>query len=109
MPPKVMTWHFWLRFSELCKYKVKNGTMRVIRSKESTDNIITNWIHFIRKRYAHNLLLDKYKSSLNEIQFEGKAGQITKKGYDGWFAKLQEFQNENGTEKKSELVSWGNC
>jgi hypothetical protein len=71
---------FWIRFSELCKYKAEHGTMSPPpRSKEGTHSILANWIHYIRKRYANNLLSDKYKDSLNGIQFEWTAGQITKK------------------------------
>jgi hypothetical protein len=54
-------------------------------------------IHYIRKRYARNLFADKYKSSLNGINFELTAGQITKKGFEGWFSKLVEYQKQNGT------------
>jgi hypothetical protein len=45
----------------------------------------------MRKRCARKLLADKYKSSLNGINFEWTAGQITKKGFEGWFAKLVEY------------------
>jgi type IV secretory pathway VirB10-like protein len=70
---------FWLHFYELCRYKDDHGTMTVHRSKQGTNNVLANWIHYIRKRYAANLLADKYKSSLNGINFEWTAGQITKK------------------------------
>jgi hypothetical protein len=74
---------FWLRFPELCRYKASHGTMTLPRSKHGTNNVLANWVHYIRKRYASNLLADKYKSSLNGINFEWTAGQITKKGFEG--------------------------
>jgi hypothetical protein len=70
---------FWLRFSELCRYKADHGTTSVPRSKHGTNNVLANSINYIRKRYASNLLADKYKSSLNGINFEWTAGHITKK------------------------------
>jgi hypothetical protein len=88
---------FWLRFSELCRYKADHGTMSVPRSKHGTNYVLANWIHYIRKSYASNLLADKYKSSLNGINFEWTAGQITKKGFEGWFAELVEYHMKNGT------------
>jgi hypothetical protein len=88
---------FWLRFSELCRYKADHGTMTVPWSKHGTNNVLANWVHYIRKRYASNLLADKYKSSLNGINFEWTAGQITKKGFEGRFAKLVEYHKQNGT------------
>jgi hypothetical protein len=88
---------FWLCFSELCRYKADHGTMTVPRSKHGTKNVLANWINYIRKRYASNLLTDKYKSSLNGINFEWTAGQITKKGFKGWFAGLVEYHKQNGT------------
>jgi hypothetical protein len=88
---------FWLRLSELCRYKAEHGTTTVPRSKHGTNNVLANWVHYIRKRYAINLLADKYKSSLNGIKFEWTAGQITKKGFEGWFAKLVEYKKQNGT------------
>jgi hypothetical protein len=42
-------------------------------------------------------LADKYKNSLNGINFELTAGHITKKGVEGWFAELVEYQKQNGT------------
>jgi hypothetical protein len=60
---------FWLRFSELCRHKAGHGTTTVPQSKHGTNNVLANWIHYIRKRYASNLLADKYKSSLNGIGF----------------------------------------
>jgi hypothetical protein len=61
---------FWLHFSELCRYKADHGTTTVPRSKHGTNNVLANWVHYIRKRYANNLLADKYKISLNGINFE---------------------------------------
>jgi hypothetical protein len=66
--------------------------------------------------YASNLLTDKYKRSLNGIKFEWTVGQITKKGFEGWFAKLAEYQKQNGTlevlgdnkKKNPQLAKWGN-
>jgi hypothetical protein len=89
----------WLRSSELYMYKSDHGTMKVPRSKHGTNNVLANWIHYIRKRYASNLLADKYKSSLNGIHFEWKGGQITKKGFEGWFAELVEYHKQNSTVK----------
>jgi hypothetical protein len=88
---------FWLRFSELYRYKADHGTMSVPRSKHGTNNVLANWIHYIRKRYARNLLADKYKSSLNGINFQWTACQITKKGFEGWFAGLVEYHKQNDT------------
>jgi hypothetical protein len=88
---------FWIRFSELCRYKADHGTTTVHWSKHGTNNVLANWVHYIRKRYASNLLADKYKSSLNGIKFEWTAGQITKKGFEGWFVKLVGYQKQNGT------------
>jgi hypothetical protein len=76
-----------------------------------------NWIHYIRKRYASNLLADKYKSSLNGINFEWTAVQITKKCFEGWFAELVEYHKQNGTvevlgetkKMNPHLAKWGNC
>jgi hypothetical protein len=87
----------WLHFSELCRYKADNGTMSVPWSKHGTNNVLDNWIHYIRKRYARNSLADKYKSSLNGINFEWTAVQITKKGFEGWFTELVEYHKQNGT------------
>jgi hypothetical protein len=53
-------------------------------------------IHYIRKRYAKNLLADKHKSISNGINFEWTMDQTTKKGFEGWFAELVEHK-ENGT------------
>jgi hypothetical protein len=60
-------------------------------------------------------LSDKYKSSFNGINFEWKAGQITKKCFEGWFAELVEYQKQNCTikvlgdeRKKPHLAEWGN-
>jgi hypothetical protein len=88
---------FWICFYELCRYKDYHGTTTVPRSKHGTNNELANWIHYIRKRYASNLLADKYKSSLNGINFEWTAGQITKKVFEGWFAELVEYHKQNGT------------
>jgi hypothetical protein len=107
---------FWLRFFELCRYKADHGTTTVPRSKHGTNNVLANWIHYIRKRYASNLLADKYKSSLNGINFEWTVGQITKKGFKGWFAELVEYHKQNGTvevlgenkKKNPQLAKWGN-
>jgi hypothetical protein len=77
---------FWLHFSELCRYKADHGTMSVPRSKDGTNNVLANWIHYIRKRYKHNVLPATHTSILNGINFEWRAGQITKKGVEGWFA-----------------------
>jgi hypothetical protein len=49
---------FWLRFSELCRYKADRGTTNVPRSKHGTNNVLANWIHYIRKRCGSNLLAD---------------------------------------------------
>jgi hypothetical protein len=86
------------------------------RSKHGTNNVLANWVHYIRKRYASNLLADKYKSSLNGINFEFTAGQITKKGFEGWFAELVEYHKQNGTveilgdnnKNNPQLAKWGN-
>jgi hypothetical protein len=61
-------------------------------------------------------LADKYKSSLNGINFDLTAGQITKKGFEGWFAELVEYHKQNGTvevfgdnkKKNPQLAKWGN-
>jgi hypothetical protein len=61
-------------------------------------------------------LADKYKSSLNGINFEWTAGHITKQGFECWFAELVEYHKQNGTvevlgEKKKQypqLTKWGN-
>jgi hypothetical protein len=97
------------------RYKAEHGTTTVPRSKHGTNDVLANWVHYIRKRYTINLLVDKYKSSLNGINFEWTAGQITKKGFEGWFAKLVEYQKQNGTveflgdhKKKPQLAKWGN-
>jgi hypothetical protein len=68
--------------------------MSAPRSKHGTNNVLAIWIHYIRKRYARNLLADKYNSSLNGINFEWTAGQITKKGSEGWFAELLEYASK---------------
>jgi hypothetical protein len=39
-----------LRFSEFCRYKADRGTTRVPRSKNDTDNVLVNWIHYIKNR-----------------------------------------------------------
>jgi hypothetical protein len=70
---------FWLRFSELCRYKANHGTMSVPRSKDGTNNLLMNWIHYIRKKYKNNVLPATHKSIVNGINFERTAGQITKK------------------------------
>jgi hypothetical protein len=33
---------FWLRFSELCRYKADHGTVSVPRSKHGTNNVLGN-------------------------------------------------------------------
>jgi hypothetical protein len=107
---------FWLRFSELCRYKADHGITTSPRSKHGTNNVLVNWVHYTRKRYASNLLADKYKSSLNGINFEWAAGQITKKGFEGWFAELVEYHKQNDTvkvlgnnkKKNPQLSKWGN-
>jgi hypothetical protein len=61
-------------------------------------------------------LEDKYKSSLNGIKFEWTAGQITKNGFEGWFAELVEYHTQNGTvevlgqnkKQNPQLAKWGN-
>jgi hypothetical protein len=45
--------------------------------------------------HTRNLLADKY--NLNGIKFELTASEITKKGFEGWFAKLLEYHKQNGT------------
>jgi hypothetical protein len=52
---------------------------------------------------------------LNGRNFEWTAGQITKKGFEGWFAELVEYHMQNGTieilgenKKKPQLAKWGN-
>jgi hypothetical protein len=107
---------FWLHFSELCRYKADHGTMSVPNSKHGTNNLLANWIYYTRKRYTSNLLADKYKSSLNGINFEWTAGHITKKGFKGWFAQLVEYHKQNGTvevlgenkKQNPQLAKWGN-
>jgi hypothetical protein len=69
----------WLHFSDLCRYKANHGTMSVPRSKDGTNNVLANWIHYIRKRYKSNALRATHKSILNGINFEWTAGQFTKK------------------------------
>jgi hypothetical protein len=88
---------FWLRFSELCRYKADHGTMSAPRSKDGTHNVLANWIHYIRKRYRKNVLPAIHTSILNGINFEWTADQITKKGCKGWFAELVEYRKKNGT------------
>jgi hypothetical protein len=61
---------FWLRFSELCRYKADHGTMSVPRSKDGTNNVLANWIHYIRKGYKKNVLPATHTSILNGINFE---------------------------------------
>jgi hypothetical protein len=107
---------FWLHFSELCRYKADHVTTTVPWSKHGTNNVLVNWVHYIRKRYASNLLADKNKSSLNGINFEWTAGQITKKGFEGWFSELVEYHKQNGNikvlgdnkKKNPQLAKWGN-
>jgi hypothetical protein len=70
--------------------------MSVPRSKDGTNNVLANWIHYIRKRYKNNVLPATHKSILNGINFEWTAGQITKKGFEGWFAELLEYHKQNG-------------
>jgi hypothetical protein len=41
--------------------------------------------------------LATHTSILNRISFEWTAGQITKKGFQGWFAELVEYHKQNGT------------
>jgi hypothetical protein len=116
LPPPSDDQVCWLRFSELCRYKAEHGTTTVTCSKHGTNNVLANWVHYIRKRNASNLLADKDKNSLNGINFEWTAGQITKKGFEGWFAELLEYQKRNGTvevlgdnnKKNPQLVKWGN-
>jgi hypothetical protein len=88
--------HFGYVFSELCRYKADHGTMSVHGSKDGTNNVLANWIHYIRKRYKNNVLPATHTSILNGINFEWTAGQITKKGFEGWFAKLLEYHKQNG-------------
>jgi hypothetical protein len=115
-PPPSDDQVFWLHFSELCRYKAEHGTKTVPRSKHGMNNVLANWVHYISKRYASNLLADKYKNSLNGINCEWTAGQITKKGFEGWFAELVEYQKQNGTvevlgdnkKKNPQLANWGN-
>jgi hypothetical protein len=53
---------------------------------------------------------------LNVINFEWIEGQITQKGFEGWFAELLEYHKQNGTvkvlgekkEKNPQLAKWGN-
>jgi hypothetical protein len=97
LPPPSDDHIFWLRFSELCRYKVEHGTTSVPRSKGGTNNVLANWMHYIRKRYKNNVVQATHKSILNGINFEWTAGQITKKGFKGWFAELLEYQKKNGT------------
>jgi hypothetical protein len=107
---------FWLRFSELFRYKAEHGTTTVPRSKHGTNNALANWVHYIRKRYASDLLADKHKNSLNGINFEWTVGQIAKKGFEGWFAELVEYQKQTGTvevlgdnnKNNTQLANWGN-
>jgi hypothetical protein len=73
--------------------------MSVSWSKHGTNSVLANWIHYIRKKYTSYLLADKYKSSLNGINFEWTAGQITKKGFEAWFAELVEYHKQNGKSK----------
>jgi hypothetical protein len=56
---------FWIRFSELCRYKADHGTMSVSRSKDGTNNVPANWIHYIRKRHKKNILPATHTSILN--------------------------------------------
>jgi hypothetical protein len=46
----------WKRFSELCQYKADHGTMRVPWTNAGSNNIIANWVHSTRNRYANNIL-----------------------------------------------------
>jgi hypothetical protein len=82
---------FWLHFSELCRYNAEHGTTSVPRSKDGTNNVLVNWIHYIRKIYTNNVLPATHTSIFNGINFEWTAGQITKKGFEGWFAELVEY------------------
>jgi hypothetical protein len=90
---------FWLRFSKLCRYNADHCTTSVPRTKDGTNNALTNWIHYIRKRYKKNVLPATHKNILNGINFEWTAGQITKKGFEGWFAELVEYHKQHGTVK----------
>jgi hypothetical protein len=107
---------FWMCFSELCRYKADHGTMSVSQSKHGTNNVLANWIHYIRKRSASNLFADKYKSILNGINFEGTVGQTTKKGFKCWCTDLVKYHKQNGTievlgenkQKNPQLAKWGN-
>jgi hypothetical protein len=90
--------------------------MIVPRSKDGTNNVLANWIHYIRKRYKNNVLPATHKSILNVINFEWTADQITKKGFKVWFAKPLEYHKKNGTvqvlgdntKKYPQLAKWGN-
>jgi hypothetical protein len=61
-------------------------------------------------------LADKYKSSFNGINFEWTAGQIAKKGFEGWLEELLEYHKQNDTvevlgenkNNKPQLAKWGN-
>jgi hypothetical protein len=71
---------------------------------------------FLGQNIVQTILANKYKSSLNGINFEWTAGQITKKGFEGWFVELVEYQKQNGTvevlgdnnKKNPQLAKWGN-
>jgi hypothetical protein len=39
----------WLRFSKLCRYNADHGTTTVPRSTHGTNNVLANWVHYIRK------------------------------------------------------------
>jgi hypothetical protein len=95
--PQVMIRYFGYVFSELCRYKADHGTMSVPKSKDGTKNVLANWIHYIRKRYKNNVLPATHTSILNGINFEWTVGQITKKGFKGWFTELVEYQKQNDT------------
>jgi hypothetical protein len=90
--------------------------MTVPWSKHGTHSVLANWVHYIRNRYASNLLEDKFKSSLNGINFEWTAEKITKKGFEGWFVELVEYHKQNGTvevlgdnkKKNPQIAKWGN-
>jgi hypothetical protein len=93
-PPSSDDKVFWLRFSDFCRYKADHDTPSVPRSKGDTDDVLANWIQYTRKRYRNNAMPTTYNSTMNGVNFELTAGQITKKG---WFAELQEFHKQNGT------------
>jgi hypothetical protein len=105
---------FWLRFSEHCRYNDYHGTTSVPRSKDGKNNVLANWIHYIRKRYKNTVLPATHTSILNGINFEWTASQITKKGFEGWFVELGEYHKQNGTvevlgenKKRTHILSGG--